>query len=73
MTRTDAIWTTVMAAEDKHGEAAEAFARDEAAKATEAGDTERAAHWADAADELHTLHTINRQWARPGQRPDFTR
>lgn len=71
MTRTDAIWAAVIAAEDEYGEAAEAFARSEAAKATEAGDDERAAHWAEAAGELHTLHTINREWARPGQRPSF--
>lgn len=69
MTRTDAVWAAVIGAEDEHGEAAEAFARGEAAQATEAGDAELAAHWAQVAGELHTLHTINREWARPGQRP----
>lgn len=71
MTRTDAIWAAVMAAEDEHGEAAEAFARDEAAKASTAGDAERAKHWAETAEQLHALHTINRRWARPGQRPNL--
>lgn len=66
MTReTDRVWTDVIAAEDEHGEGAEDFARREAAKAAASGDAEREQNWQTVADELHTLHAINRRWARP--------
>lgn len=61
----DPIWAAVIAAEDMHGEAAEDHARREAGKAAAAGDMVQAAIWQAAADTLHMLHSINRQWARP--------
>ena len=66
MTReTDRVWTDVIAAEDEHGEGAEDFARREAAKAEASGGAGREQNWQTVADELNTLHAINRRWARP--------
>ena len=66
MTReTDRVWTDVIAAEDEHGEGAEDFARREAAKAGASRGGERGQNWQTVADGLHTLHAINRCWARP--------
>lgn len=62
---TDPVWMAVMAAEDEHGERAEDFARTEAARASAAGDWKAAETWQAVAAELHTLHAINRRWARP--------
>jgi hypothetical protein len=53
------------AAEDAYGEGAEAFARGKAVEAEAGDDTEQASKWNLVADELHILHAINRQWARP--------
>ena len=53
------------AAEDAHGEGAEAFARKKAVEAEADGNAQRASEWKLVADELHILHAINRQWARP--------
>lgn len=63
------VWAAMLAAEDAHGEAAERHARSEAALARTAGDDDLARIWDDAASELHTLHTINRTWARPKTPP----
>lgn len=67
MTKADPIWNAVLAAEDAHGDAAEVYARGEAAKATMRGDIEGAAHWCGIAEELNTLHAINFKWARAAQ------
>lgn len=53
------IWQTVLAADDEHGEAAEAHARANAARAAADGDARQAALWQATADALRTLHTIN--------------
>lgn len=58
----DSIWNAIASAEDAHGDAAETFARGEAAKAAANGDAELAAAWQGAADQLHTLHSINKKW-----------
>lgn len=55
------IWQTVLAAEEEHGEAAEAHAR---ANAAREGDAAQAALWQATADALQTLHTINRHGMR---------
>jgi hypothetical protein len=65
----DNIWAAMIAAEDAHGEAAESFARGEAKRAEAAGNSQEAAEWNLVADELHILHLINRQWARPRSTP----
>ena len=51
------IWQTVLAAEDEHGEAAEAYARANAERAD--ADAAKAALWRATAEALRTLHTIN--------------
>ncbi|HEV7310944.1 hypothetical protein [Sphingopyxis sp.] len=61
----DSVWAAVFAAEDEHGEGAEEYARRERVKAIAAGDMRQAEIWEAAARSLHTLHTINRTWARP--------
>lgn len=61
----DNIWAAMTAAEDAYGEGAEAFARGKAVEAEAGDDTEQASKWNLVADELHILHAINRQWARP--------
>lgn len=53
------ILRAVVAAEVSHGEAAEAFAREQAERAARAGKAGEAAAWQKAAAELHILHTIN--------------
>jgi hypothetical protein len=58
------IWQTVLAAEDEHGEAAEAYARANAAQAAVEGDEAQAALWEATAEALQTLHTINCHGAR---------
>ena len=58
------IWQTVLAAEEEHGEAAEAHARANAARAAAEGDAAQAALWQATADALQTLHTINRHGTR---------
>lgn len=65
----DPLWDAVIAAEDEFGEGAEEHARREAAKASECGDMALAEKWGAIADMLHTLHAINRQWARPRAAP----
>lgn len=61
MNATDSVWEAITSAQNAHGDAAETFARGEAHKAAAKGDIERAATWQDAAEQLHTLHSINRQ------------
>lgn len=61
----DSVWAAVTAVEDEYGETAEAEARRQAEICAAAGDAVQAAIWEAAANNLHTLHTINRQWARP--------
>lgn len=63
-TEADPVWNAVIAAEDEHGEGAEAHARREAERLAATGDEVQAAIWRAAADDLHILHTINRQRAR---------
>ncbi len=58
------IWQTVRAADVDHGEAAEAHARANAARAAGEGDAAQAALWQAAAEALQTLHTINCHGAR---------
>lgn len=58
------IWQTVLATDDKHGEAAEAHARANAARAAAEGDAAQAALWQVTAEALQTLHTINCHGAR---------
>lgn len=53
------IWQTVLAADDEHGEAAEAHARANAERAVAEGDAAKAALWRATAEALRTLHTIN--------------
>ena len=53
------IWQTVLAADDEHGEAAEAHARANAERAAAEGDAAKAALWSATAEALRTLHTIN--------------
>lgn len=65
----DPIWAAVVAAEDEFGEAAEDHARRETEKAIAAGDMLQTAIWDAAAHTLHTLHAINRTWARPRHGP----
>ncbi|MBW8296407.1 hypothetical protein [Sphingopyxis sp.] len=65
----DPFWIAVVAAEDEHGEAAAAYARREADRCAAAGDVEQAEIWAAAANSLHILHAINRQWARSNRAP----
>lgn len=65
----DPIWAAVLEAEDRHGEAAEDYARRKAEKATAYGDMLQAAIWDAAAHTLHVLHSINRTWARPRSPP----
>jgi hypothetical protein len=60
----DAIWAAVIAVEDAHGENAEDHARCEAGKACRAGHMREAAIWDAAAEDLHSLHLINRIGAR---------
>ncbi len=59
------IWQTVLAADDEHGEAAEAHARANAARAAAEGNAAQAALWLATADALQTLHTINCHGTRP--------
>lgn len=66
---TNDTWTALVEAEDGYGEGAEAHALAMAAAARKQGDQERAHIWAAAADELHILHNINRQWGKPRDRP----
>jgi biotin synthase-related radical SAM superfamily protein len=69
MMEEDPVWIAVVAAEDEHGEAAEAYARREADRCAVAGDVAQAEIWAAAAKSLHILHAINRQWARSNRAP----
>lgn len=62
-------WAAIVEAEDSHGEGAEAHALAKAAAARALGDDQQAHIWAAAAAELHILHDINKQWARPRDRP----
>lgn len=61
MAREVPIWNAVVAAEEAGGKDAESFAREEAKQAAASGDTETAATWNGVADELWSLHSINRQ------------
>lgn len=61
----DNIWAAMIAAEDAYGEGAEAFAREKVVEAVAGGDPQSASEWNLVADELHILHSINCQWARP--------
>jgi hypothetical protein len=65
----DSIWIAIASAEDEHGDAAETFARGEAAKAAANGDAELEAAWQGAADQLHTLHSINQEWTGASRVP----
>ncbi|GGJ47702.1 hypothetical protein CDQ92_08795 [Sphingopyxis bauzanensis] len=51
------IWQAVLAADEDHGEAAEAHAH--ATRAAAEGDAAQAALWQATAEALLTLHTIN--------------
>ena len=53
------IWQTVLAADDEHGDAAEAHARANAERAAAEGDAAKADLWRATAEALRTLHTIN--------------
>ena len=53
------IWQAVLAADEQHGEVAEAHARANAARAAAEGDAAQAALWQATAEALLTLHTIN--------------
>jgi len=53
------IWQAVLAADEEHGEAAEAHALANAARAAAEGDAAQAALWQATAEALQTLHTIN--------------
>lgn|GEM_PF-6670147 len=66
---TSETWAALVEAEDLYGEGAEAHALAMAASARKQRDYRRAHVWAAAAAELHILHNINRQWARPRGRP----
>lgn len=61
----DPVWTAVIAAEDAHGEDSENHARCEAGKACRTGHMRDAAIWDAAADDLHSLHSINQIVIRP--------
>jgi hypothetical protein len=65
----EAVWNAVVEAEDAKGEAAEAYALELADDARAKGNAALAAHWEEVASELHTLHRINRKWARLRPRP----
>lgn len=69
MRAADAIWDIITFAQAAHGDAAETFARREALNAEAKGDAELAATWQSAAEQLHTLHTINRHGSGMGQDP----
>jgi hypothetical protein len=70
----DPIWTAIIATEDAHGENAEDHARCEAGKACRTGRMREAAIWDTAADDLHSLHLINRMTARRfGELPPLLR
>lgn len=58
------IWQNVLAADEEHGEAAEAHALTNAARAVAEGDAAQAALWQATAEALQTLHTINRHGTR---------
>jgi hypothetical protein len=66
---TNDTWAALVEAEDGYGEGAEAHALSMAAAARSQGDDKQAHIWAAAADELHILHNINKQWAQPRDRP----
>lgn len=69
MRAADTIWDVITFAQAAHGDAAETFARREALNAAAKGDAELAATWQSAAEQLHTLHTINRQGSGMGRDP----
>lgn len=66
---TNDTWAALVEAEDSYGEGAEAYALAMAVAARSQGDPKQARIWAAAADELHILHSINKQWAQPRDRP----
>lgn len=66
---TDDTWAALVEAEDSYGEGAETHALARAAAARQQGDEKQAHIWAAAANELHILHNINKQWAKPRARP----
>lgn len=66
-------WAALVKAEDGYGEGAEAHALAMAAAARKQGDETQAHIWDAAAGELHILHNINKQWAKPRERPFGTR
>lgn len=69
---TNDTWAALVEAEDGYGEGAEAHALAMAAAARRQGDEKQADIWAAAAGELHILHNMNKQWARPRDRPFST-